>query len=118
MADRMIKLASTKLPDGDANGLADREVVRELMEHPDRIRVGIVIFKVTKVETDTETGDAVGKIGIRRVELLLDDSQGDATALERLLSRAYERRTGTPTLHTELEADVRAAFDHLTIDDE
>lgn len=115
MGDRVIKLTS-KVPEGDANGLTDPDVIRRMFDVPGQLRVGIVIFNLRKIETDTETGDIIGKAEIHRVEAILDDSKGDATALERLLMRAYERRTGATTLDAELEGDVRAAFDQIQID--
>ena len=116
MADRMVKLQA-KLPAGDANGLADPDVIRRLLDDPGQMRVGIVIFKLRKVENDVESGDVTGKAEIHRIEAILDDTKGDASALERLLMRAYERRTGATTLDAELEDDVREAFDGLNIID-
>lgn len=116
MTDRVIKL-TTKLPQGDANGLADPDVIRRLLDDPSQLRVGIVIFGIKKIERDTDTGDEVGKAQLVRVEAILDDTKGDASALQRLLMRAYERRTGATTLDNALEEDVRAAFDGLNIID-
>jgi hypothetical protein len=117
MGDRVIKLQA-KLPDGDANGLTDPAVVNRLMADPTKMRVGIVIFNIAKIETDTESGDEVAKTLVHRFEPIVDDSRGDASALERLLMRGYERRTGTTTLDDVLEGDVREAFDALRTDDD
>jgi hypothetical protein len=116
MPDRVLKLTA-KLPQGDANGLAAPDVIGRVIDDPSQLRIGIVIFKVNKIERDTDTGDEVGKAGIERIEVILDDSKGDASALQRLLMRAYERRTGATTLDAELEEDVRAAFDAINIID-
>ena len=113
--DRSVKLGTTS-PEGDANGLADPEVIRALMDHPMEMRVGIIIFNVPKSATDHDKGTVVGAAVVRRIEVVVDDTLGDASALQRLLMRAYERRTGTTTLDTELEDDVRAAFDNLKIE--
>jgi hypothetical protein len=117
MADRVIKLQA-KLPDGDANGLTDPAVISRLMADPTKMRVGIVLFNVAKVEMDTESGDEVAKTLIHRFEPIVDDSKGDASALQRLLMRGYERRTGTTTLDDVLEGDVREAFDTLRTSDD
>lgn len=116
MADRAMKL-TTKLPQGDANGLGDPEVIRRVMADPAQLRVGIVIYNVPKTEHDNVTGDEVGKVEILRIEPILDDTKGDATALERLLTRAFERRTGQTTLDAGLEDDVRAAFNGINLID-
>ena len=116
MTDRTIKMGTT-MPTGDANGLADPDVIREMFDDPTKMRVGIVIFNAPKFDGDTEAGTETRKLTIRRVEVILDDTKGDASALQRLLVRAYERRTGATTLNTDLEEDVRAAFDGLNIID-
>lgn len=116
MADRVIKLKSF-LPTGDANGLADPDVIRRVLDDPARLRVGIVIFNVKKIETDVDTGDVRGHAAVHRIEAILDDTQGDASALERLLMRAYERRNGETVLDSDLEQDVREAFDGISIID-
>lgn len=112
--DRAIKLAA-KLPDGDANGLLSPEVIADLRNDPTRMRVGIVLINVPKWTDDLEADTETGQARIRRLELVLDDTYGDASALQRLLTRAYERRTGSTTLDAGLEADVRAAFDQLDL---
>lgn len=116
MADRTVKL-TTKLPQGDANGLADPDVIRRLMADPAQMRVGIVILNMPKIDVDTIEGNDVGKLQVHRIEVVLDDTRGDASALERLLMRAYERRTGATVLDEGLEGDVRAAFDGISIID-
>lgn len=119
MADKSVKLTA-KAPEGDANGLTDPDVIREIFDDPTKLRIGIVIFNAPKFDGDSEAGTQTRKVQIRRLEVVLDDTKGDASALERLLVRAYERRGGQTTLDAELEDDVRAAFDgiHLIDDDE
>jgi hypothetical protein len=117
MTDRNIKLTA-KMPDGSANGLADPDVIRRIFNDPTRWRVGIIVFNAPKFDGDTEAETETRKATIKRIEVIMDDDRGDATALERLLHRAYERRTGATTLDADLEDDVRAAFDHLHLDDE
>ena len=107
--DRKLKLSGA-LPDGDANGFADPDVVRAVMDNPTDLHVGIIIFSAPKDTTDHEADTVTGQISLRRVEVILDNKTGDASALLRLLNRAYERRTGGTTLDAELEEDLRSAF--------
>jgi hypothetical protein len=115
-SDRVVKL-SAKAPEGDANGLADPDVIRSIFDDPTKLRVGIVIFNAPKFDGDSEAGTETRKVAIRRLEVVLDDTKGDASALERLLIRAYERRSGATTLDADLEDDVRAAFDGINLID-
>jgi hypothetical protein len=116
MTDRQIKL-TTKMPEGDANGLADPDVIRRIFDDPTQMRVGIVIFNAPKYDGDDAAEIETRKAQIVRIEAILDDTKGDASALQRLLMRAYERRTGATTLDAELEEDVRTAFDGINIID-
>lgn len=115
--EKALKLSSAKLPQGDANGLADREVVRAIMSDPQRMRVGIFLFNMPKTEIDLEADMETGKLTIRRVEVILSDRYGDASALERLLLRAYEARTGRATLDSELEDELREVFRSINLAD-
>lgn len=112
MTDRVVKI-TTKQPEGSANALTDPAVIRKLRENPLQMRVGIVVFNVPKWENDLDADTEIGKLVSRRFEVIMDDSKGDATALERLLMRAFEARTGATTLDAELEEDVRRAFDGI-----
>lgn len=116
MTDRVIKLTA-KLPEGDANGFGDPDVVGRIFDDPTQLRVGIVIFNAPKFGGDDDTGTINRSVQIHRIEVILDDTRGDATALQRLLMRAYERRTGSTTLESSLEDDVRKAFEGLNIID-
>lgn len=116
MADNAIKLDAA-LPKGSANGFNDPAVIKALLDDPTKYRVGICVFAVGKIETDTDSGDTVGKVRIHRIEGILTDTGGDASALERLLARAYERRTGMTVLDESLEAETRAAFDNIELDE-
>lgn len=102
---------------GDANGLADQSAIQQLLDDPTKMHVGIVIFNAPKSETDMETDTETIEIRMRRIEAIFDDRLGDASALQRLLIRATERRTGETVLTSELEDDVRAAFEGLALDD-
>ena len=114
--DRGLKLEA-KLPVGDANGLNNSEIIGALMNDPDQLRVGIVMFNVPKIETDRSADTETGKIRIARIEVILDNRFGDVDALRRLIQRAFERRTGATTLDSALEEDLRSAFDGIVFDE-
>jgi hypothetical protein len=115
MADRTVKVEIKAK--GDANGVADGNVLDRLLADPTRMRVGIVIFNAPKIETDLEADTEVVKVRIHRIEAILDDDKGDASAIQRVLTRATERRAGVTTLDASLEDDVRAAFDGIALSD-
>jgi hypothetical protein len=117
MADKSLKMEG-KLPQGDGNGFADPQVIKAMMDGPEALHIGIVLFKVGKIETDTDTGDQVGKARVARVEIVVDNSDGDVTALTKTLRRIYEKRTGATTLDAELEDAIEAALSHVKVQDD
>lgn len=98
-----------KLPKGDGNGLA--EMAPELEKNRKQIRVAVVLFDVASYAQTTDDGTAEVKVRIRRIEAITDPD--DAAAMERLLMRQFERRTGQTVLPIDLEADVEKAFEDL-----
>ena len=109
-----IRLGSTTLPKGDANGVAPHSSMLVRPENRKKLWVGLVIMSVPVLVEDTDKNVTTGKARIRRIELIVDPS--DASDLQRILMRAYERRTGAAVLPLELEQDVEAAFDGLDPD--
>jgi hypothetical protein len=105
---------SGRLPSGDANGLA--AIVGELVDDPDRIHVLVVLAGCLKVTHVVKDNAQVPTVEIRRIEAISDP--GDRAALQRLLMREFERRTGQPVLPLELEQDVEAAFGNAPPDDD
>lgn len=99
-----IKLAGA-LPRGHANGLGP--IVMDLINHPDRYKVALVIIDCKKVETDTDTGEIIPTARIRRVEAI---TGSDRETARRLMQRALEKRTGSPVLPLDIEDEIEAAF--------
>lgn len=93
---------SGALPADDRNGLAS--VVRELVDDPEHVHVAVVLIDTKKITTQCETGDVVPTCRVRAIEPIRDTA--DAHELERLLRRAYERRTGQTELPLELEREL------------
>lgn len=109
-----IRLGSTVLPKGDANGLAPHSSMLVRPENRKKLWVGLVILSVPVLVEDTDKNTTQGKARLRRIELIVDPA--DAADLQRILMRAYERRTGAAVLPLELEQDVERAFDGLDPD--
>lgn len=105
-----VKLASS-LPVGDGNGLA--AILDELVGDPAGKHVTVAIVDTKRLQVDTDTGEVVPTVRLRRVEAV---DPADAKPMMRLLSRAYEKRTGKTVLPFELEEDVREAFGTTRVD--
>jgi hypothetical protein len=88
-----------RLPDGDGNGLA--AIAAELETDPSRKRFGVVVFDVEEIQDKVRAGKNVVRVKILRIESIRDTNDG--VALERLLQREFERRTGQAVLPLELE---------------
>ncbi|HEY0935895.1 MAG TPA: hypothetical protein VGD91_19415 [Trebonia sp.] len=99
-----VKLAS-QLPKGTANGVGP--IVGELCRDPDHLQVVIAIVDCKEVTTDTDTGDVIPTMRIRRIEAVTGT---DKSAVRRILRRAMERRTGRVELPFEVEQDLAGAF--------
>lgn len=99
------KLAA-KLPAGSANGLG--AISEALVEQPDRIHVVLMLVDCSKISTDTDSGDVIPTVRIRRIEPITDGVDGHR--LRQILRRAWERRTGKDVLPIDLEDDINAAF--------
>lgn len=104
---------SAGLPADDRNGLAP--IVRRLVDDPHDVHVAVVLLDTVKVTTDVETGDVVPTVRVRAVEPI--EQTDDSRELERLLRRAYERRTGQVELPLELERELDALREALDGDD-
>ena len=103
---------SGRLPGGDANGLD--YIANALVPYPKMLHVVIAIVDCRKVTLDSDDGTKTPTVRIRRLEVVPSE---DRSPCERLLARAYERRTGQTTLPIDLEDDVRSAFDGLEPED-
>lgn len=100
------------LPKGDANGIAAQ--ARHLDKDRSAVQVAIVLFRVPKVQVDDEK--EIRTLVPKVIQAELVTMPADAAVVHRILMRAYEDRTGQPSLPFELEIDVNRAFDGLDPD--
>jgi hypothetical protein len=101
-----------RLPSGDGNGLS--AVASDLARDPSRIRAAVVLFDADRIVEKTDDGNHEVRVRVRRVEVI--SAPDDADALQRILMREFERRTGQTVLPIDLEEDVKAAFADLDPD--
>lgn len=99
-----VKLAS-QLPKGTANGTGP--IVADLCRDPENLQVVIAIVDCKNITTDTDTGDVIPTMRIRRIEAVTGSDKG---AVRLILRRALERRTGRVELPLEFEQDLADAF--------
>lgn len=102
----MSKLSS-KLPDGEANGLS--ALSRQLIDEPHRIHIVVALVDCKSITTDHDSGDIIPTARIRRIEPIA----GDREIIAKIMRRAMEERTGKTVLPFDLEEDMRAAFDGI-----
>lgn len=103
----MTKLSGT-LPGGDNNGL--NGLARALTADPHKTAIIVAVVDCKSITIDTDTGDKVATVRIRRVEPI--DPQ-DTDAAQRLLVRGLERRTGAVMLPMDLEDELDKLFANL-----
>lgn len=94
-----------QLPKGTANGLGP--IVLDLCREPDHFQVVLAIVDCKEIKTDTDTGEVIPTMRIRRIEAI---TGSDKPAARRILERAMERRTGRVELPFEVEEDLSNAF--------
>lgn len=94
-----VKLGS-KLPgDAEINGVD--AIASELVEDPEQIHVGVVYFDVKHVTDDTDTGERVPTIRVRRLEPISTVGAAPA-ALQKLVGQAFTARTGRKAIPFEV----------------
>ena len=96
------------LPKGDKNGLS--AIADELLKEPLRLRAALVVFDCKRGTEDYDLSDTVVTVRVRRVEMVLAQDLG---AVEQMIRRALEFRSGQPTLELELEDEIRQAFEAM-----
>lgn len=100
---------SGAMPTGSTNGLAS--LAHAITEHPDTVRVAIILFDAIKLAHDVSSGDIVPTVRVRAIEPIWAH-ETDVAELRRLMRRAYERRTG----QVELPLDMERELESLTLD--
>lgn len=103
----MTKLSS-RLPDGDGNGL--NSITRQLIDAPHQVHVVIGLVDCMRQTTDTDSGEVIPTARLRRVEVI---DGIDKDAAQQMMRRALEERTGQTVLPLDLENDLRAAFGNV-----
>lgn len=96
-----VKIAGS-LPKGDENGVGATNLLAELIHHPMRVHVAVVLFDTAKITRNIDTGDVIPTIAIRAIEAVPADT-AEAVRLRTMLRDAYEQRTGKFELPFELE---------------
>lgn len=99
---------SALLPKGEANGFA--AIADLLVKDPNRLRAALIIFDAKRGTEDYDLHDTVVTIRVRRAELVLPLDLG---AVEQMIRRALEFRSGQTTLELELEDEIRQAFESM-----
>lgn len=97
---------SGNLPAGDGNGL--NAIIPDLLEEPGGLHVAVVIINCKKITRDTDTGESIPTVRIRRIEVISEDE--DKRVCERLMRRALDTRTGREALPYDLEAEISDVF--------
>jgi hypothetical protein len=96
------------LPKGEANGLA--AIADELVKNPNQLRAALIVFDAKRGTEDYDLHDTVVTVRIRRVELVLPQ---DLNAVEQMIRRSLEFRSGQTTLELELEDEIRLTFEQM-----
>lgn len=117
MAEKSLKL-TTKVPNGDVNGLADPRVIKTVMAQPGESYLAMVMFTVPKTEKDNITGDEVGKVELIWIEPVVDDTHGNVRDFKRNLVREYERRNGLTQIDPDLEKTIDEAMRRVGVTDD
>lgn len=69
----------------------------------------VAVLSTRKVENNLETGTVIPTVGIKRIEPILNAE--DKEMIDRIVQRAFERRTGKAVLPLELEDELRGVFE-------
>jgi hypothetical protein len=96
------------MPKGEANGFA--AIADELIKNPNQLRAALIIFDAKRGTEDYDLHDTIVTVRIRRGEMVLPQ---DLSAVEQMIRRALEFRSGQTTLELELEDEIRQAFDSM-----
>lgn len=107
---------SSKLPgDPETNGVDS--IANDLVTDPSRIRYGVVWFDASRVVEDTDTGDVIPTLRIRRIEPLGRADQVDPE-IRLIVESAVKARTGRAPIPFEIvEVGDEEDPDQYTIED-
>lgn len=106
----VVKLASGMPGDFEMNGVDAMNA--ELVDDPKTLRMAVVWFDVKEVKVDTDSGDHVPTIRVRRIEPL-GNADDVTTTVKEEVGKAIEARTG----RTPVPFDIVEVTDTMTIDE-
>ena len=91
----VVKLSSRLPGDFETNGLD--ALAQDLIDNPATVRLAVVWIDTAKVVIDTDSGDHVPTVRVRRIEPV-GDVGAAIPALRKLVGNAFEERTGRKPL--------------------
>lgn len=94
------------LPAGEANGLTHH--APSFLDDPDTLRLALVLLDTKAMTEDRDDGDTTALVRVRRIEII--SSKDDVTALQRIMLRANEERTGKTMLPFDTEKAIDEVF--------
>ncbi len=100
--------STAMMPKGEQNGFA--AIADELVKNPNQLRAALIVFDAKRGTEDYDLHDTIVTVRIRRGELVLPQ---DLNAVEQMIRRSLEFRSGQTTLDLELEDEIRLAFDQM-----
>lgn len=106
----VVKLASGMPGDFEMNGVDAMNA--ELVDDPKTLRMAVVWFDVKEVKVDTDSGDHVPTIRVRRIEPL-GNADAVTTTVKEEVAKAIEARTG----RTPVPFDIVEVTETMTIDE-
>lgn len=105
---KIVKLSSA-LPGDEINNGLDA-VVDELIENPTTVYAAVIMFDVPKIVDNTETGDRVPYVRVRRIETLGPAKEVDQKFVT-MFAKLVEQRTGSAPLPFGEDFEVEAGDD-------
>lgn len=104
----VVKLSSKMPGDPETNGV-DAQAV-QLVDDPEQLRCAVIWYDAGKVTIDTDSGDHIPTIRVRRIEPI-GNVEAVPSEVQRLVAEAVEKRTGRTPLPFDT-AEVREELDY------
>jgi hypothetical protein len=95
-----------RLPKGDGNGLS--EIASQLIDNPSQTYMVVASIKLHKIQTDLEKDEVRAVTRIVHIEVVTDGD--DSKAIDRIMARQLERRTGQTVLDFDTETAINDAL--------
>lgn len=106
--DPPVTKLSSRLPDGNTNGLP--ALAPRLVSDPHMVHVAVVLLDCQKTTLDYDTGETIPTARVRAIEPITGI---DRDLAAQMMRRAVESRTGQTVLPIELEDELSAVFENL-----